>query len=173
MREPDYDGVAKVWRINRTQQVIGAHRQSWGYADSSLADWIVHGPYHPLWSWWYVGVVHLRDIPGAPPPHKQYTEAEYEIMCLSLNPNPHDNRPSTPDLVQIEAGDIHGGLPGFLTPPDWVVQFDGVTDEQAVKVGDAAMRAISRGQSCDSDFRAWWTSAIKATAQHFADGIHG
>lgn len=172
MRKPDYKGVAKVWKIQKTLEMEKAHEESWGYADASLATYLVNGPYHPIWSWWYIGLIHLGDVPGAPPPNKQYPEAEYEIMCLSLNPDPKDNRPKIPNLEKLEAGNIKNGLPGFLTPADWVVQFDGITPEQAMMVGDSVARAISMGHSCDSDFRSWWQQSIRQTVQHFKEGIH-
>lgn len=166
MRDPDYKGVASVWRLRHEPVMDEAHTDSWGYPSASLADWIVNGPYHPLWRWWYVGLVHLRSIPGAPPANKQYPEAEYEILCMSLDPDGQPGRAKVPDLEKIEAGDMKGGLPGFLSPPDWAVQFHGVTDEQAVEVADLAARAIANGQSCDSDFRSWWHAAIPNTVKH-------
>lgn len=170
MRDPDFSGVARVWRIETTEIQQKAHKENWGYESSSLADWIVHGPYHPFWSWWYVAVISLRDIPDAPPANKKYPEAEYEFMIISLNPDGRNE--GQVDIDKIEAGDIEGGLPGFLTPSDVVFQFHGVTDEQAVKVGEAAIRAIVNGQSCDSDFRSWWMRSLEATVEHFRMGVH-
>lgn len=172
MREPDFAGLARVWRIRHTTEAEAAHGESWGYGSSSLSDYIVNGPYHPFWSWWYVGLVHLRPLDGAPPANKQYPEAEYELMCMSLDPDPKDGRPKTPDLDKIEAGDVLGGLPGFLSPPDWIVQFHGVADDQAREVAEHAARAIAHGQSCDSDFRSWWNAAIPNTVKHVRGEPH-
>lgn len=173
MRDPDFSGVARVWRIRHQPEMETAHADSWGYASSSLADWIVNGPYHPLWSWWYIGLVHLRDVPGAPAARKQYASAEYELMCLSLNPDGEPGRPKVPDLDKLEAGNVIGGLPGFLTPPDWVVQFHGVTDDQAHEVGELVVSAIAQGYSCDSDARSWWMTAIPNTVKHVLGEPHG
>lgn len=172
MREPDYKGLARVWRLKHNDRMQAAHSESWGYESSSLADWVINGPYHPFWSWWYLGLVHLRDIPGAPPANKQYPEAQYELMCMSLNPDPKDDRPKVPDIEKIESGDIHGGLPGFLTPADWVVQFHRVNDKQAIEVAELAASAIAHGQSCDSDFRSWWETAIPNTVKHVLGEPH-
>lgn len=173
MREPDLQGAAaRAWRLRRTPEARAAHEASFGYPDASLADWIVNGPYHPFWSWWYVGLVHLREVPGAPPASKRYPEAEYEILCLSLNPKPEDGRPDVPDIDKVEAGDAVGGLPGFLSPPDWVVQFHGVSDEQAIEVGEHVANAIVQGRSCDSDFRSWWEAAIPNTVKHVLGEPH-
>lgn len=166
MRDPDFSGIARAWKINHTQNQEIEHTKSWGYESSSLRDYVINGPYHPFWSWWYLGLIHLRDIPGVPPPQKTYPEAEYELMCLSLNPDPKDGRPSIPDLDKIEEGDVENGLPGFLTPADWIVQFHGVTDEQAIEVCDLAARAIANGMSCDVDYRSWWNQAIPNTVKH-------
>lgn len=172
MRNPDYSGIAKVWRISLTEHAQKAHIESWGYPSSSLVDFVINGPYHPFWSWWYLGLVHLRDIPGAPPPKKSYPDAQYEIMCLSLNPKPEGDRPKVPDIDKIEMGDIEHGLPGFLSPPDWVVQFHRVDDEQAIEVAELAAKAIANGQSCDSDYRSWWNVAISNTVKHVLGEPH-
>lgn len=172
MRDPDFEGVARVWRIRHQAEMETAHADSWGYVSSSLADYIINGPYHPLWSWWYLGLIHLRPIEGAPPAIKQYPEAEYELMCMSLNPDGEPGRPKVPNLDKIEAGDMKGGLPGFLTPADFAVQFHGVTDEQAREVAEHAARAIARGVSCDSDFRSWWKRAIPNTVEHVLGEPH-
>lgn len=171
-REPDFSGVAQAWRVQQNEQVEEAHFGSWGAASGTLAAFLIHGPYHPMWAWWYVGLVHLREIEGAPPANRQYPEAEYEIMCLSIDPGGQPGRPSVPHLKLIEEGDIKAGLPGFLQPPDWVVQFHGVTDKQAVEVATHAARAISAGQSCDSDFRSWWERAIPTTVKHVRGEPH-
>lgn len=171
MREPDEIGVAKAWRVRVTDALREAHVKAFGYADAGLATWVVNGPYHPFWGWGYISLIHLRDIPGAPPAHRQYAGAEYEIMCLSLNPNPEPPRGPV-DVDRVEAGDTTGGLPGFLMPADWIVQFHGVSDEQAVEVAQLAIDSIVRGQSCDSDYRAFWESAIKTTVEHYRQGLH-
>jgi hypothetical protein len=170
VRAPDLTGVARVWRLARNDAMQAAHVKSFGYASSSLADWVANGPYHPFWSWWYIGLVHLRDVPGAPPANKQYPEAQYELMFLSLNPDGRNG--GKVDVDKIEAGDIEGGLPGFLTPPDLVYQFHGVTDEQAIKIVERAVEHIAAGQSCDSDFRSWWRSSLDTTVQHYREGRH-
>lgn len=172
MRDPDFAGVARAWRLKKSPEMEQAHVDSFGHESSSLADWVVNGSYHPFWSWWYIAVIHLRDIPNAPPANKQYPEAEYEFMILSLDPRPEARNGGKVDVDKIEQGDIEGGLPGFLSPPDVVFQFHGVTDEQAIKVGEAAIRAIVNGHSCDSDFREWWKVSLSKTVEHFVLGVH-
>lgn len=174
MRAPDKSGVARAWRIEQSPEAIAAHEREWGYPPASIGPtWLVNGPYHPLWSWWYVGVVSLADRPGTPPARRRYPEAEYELMILSLNPSPTDGRPAVPDIDGLEAGgDAMRCLPGFLTPPDVVFQFDGVTDDQAAGLAEIAVDVIVGGQSCDSDFRQWWLGSLQATVQHIREGLH-
>ena len=89
MREPDLQGgPVRAWRIAQTDAVRQAHIDSFGYPDAGIDTWIVNGPFHPFWSWWHVGVVHLRDIPNCPPAQKKYPEAEYEFTVFTLDPDP-------------------------------------------------------------------------------------
>jgi hypothetical protein len=134
--------------------------------------WLVNGPYHPLWSWWYVSCISLRDVPGVPPANKRYPEAEYELIVFSLNPDPKPPRPKVPDLDALAAGDATRGLPGFLHPPDVVFQFHGVSEQQAEQILELAVDRIVAGQSCDSDFRSWWTAALESTVEHYRNGRH-
>lgn len=173
MRAPDLQGTAKVWRLRMSEQAREFHRQELGYRDSQLVGYLVNGPYHPLWNWWYVSVISLAPVEGAPPAHKWYPEAEYEFMILALNPEGRDGQGANypPDVDRFEAEGA-GALPGYLTPADVIMQFHGVTPEQAVEIGESAARAIAHGVSCDSDNRQWWNQAIANSVEHIRLGGH-
>lgn len=174
MREPDLSSdTVKAWLIPITKESVEGHTKEWGAPPAHIATWIVTGPFHMFWQWWMVAVIHLRDIPGAPPPHKQYLEAEYEFMILSMNPDPGD-RPNVPDIDALDRGENPNlCLPGFLSPPDAVVHFHGVDDEQAAEVARLSVAAIVNGYaSPDSDFRSWWKTAIPNTVKHLRGEEH-
>lgn len=165
VREPNLHGIADAWRIELTQEAVDNHIKEFGYVHTSLRQWIVRGPYHPMWNWWYIGLVSLKDFPGVPPANKLYSKAEYEYCCYSLQ--------GVPNIEAIDKGDTDNrGFETFLTPPDVQFHFDGVTDEQAIEICDAAIHAIVSGQSCDSDFRGWWEGMLANTVQHYKEGKH-
>lgn len=171
-RPPDFSGQARAWKVRQTPEGELAHAEEWGYVSASLGQYFIHGPYHPFWSWWMIGLIHLREIEGCPPAQKHYPEAEYEIMCVSLSPEPEAGKPLVPDLARLELGD-GDARPVFMSPPDWVVQFDGVDDEQAREVLRLAARAVAEGGvSCDSDMRSWWKRAIPNTVKHILGEPH-
>jgi hypothetical protein len=173
LRPPDKSGVARAWRVERTVEMEANHMTEFGYPPVQVGPtWLVNGPYHPLWSWWYVSCISLRDVPGVPPANKRYPEAEYELIVFSLNPDPKPPRPKVPDLDALAAGDATRGLPGFLHPPDVVFQFHGVSEQQAEQILELAVDRIVAGQSCDSDFRSWWTAALESTVEHYRNGRH-
>lgn len=149
MKAPDKTGVGgrEAWKVRSDRE-------------TTLNAWIVRCPgLHAFWDKWLISVVHLRHVPGTPPAEKQYPEAEYEFMILSCDPK-HDPDVETPEIR-------------FLMPPDAIVQFHGMTDEQVTKLCDLAIDAILRGEAHpDSDFRSEWKSMIKATVEHFTTG-HG
>lgn len=156
----------RVWRIANDEKT----KTEPGH-EAGIGTWVVNGPFHPFWKWWMLGVVHLRPIEGMDEPAKQYPEAEYELLIVSLNPNRGD-----PDVDAMERGEDWGDESEgkFLTPPDLVFHFHGVTDEQARDIGEAAALSIVNGVlSPDSDFRNLWITALRTTVAHFAGGMHG
>lgn len=170
---PDRAGFARAWKIEPSEKVRKQYIKEWGYEPAGAGPtWIVNGPYHPFWSWWYLAAVHLREIEGAPPPKISVPDASHEFLCMSLNPEP-EKRPKIPDIAGLRAGkDPTKCLPGFLDPPDFVVQVAGLDDAQAASVLDAVVRHIVAGTSCDSDNRRYWENSIKGTAQHYREGVH-
>jgi hypothetical protein len=157
MRPPDVDGFAKAWYIENKS----------GVADhqATLAMWLVNAPWaHPFWSWWNIGLLHLRDIPGVKPAHKKYPEAEFEFIILSIDP----------DWTPIDdASELaKNGIP-FLHPPDVIEQFHGVSDHDARRITEAAVRAVCAGHiSPDQDYRSVWHTTIHDTVDHFRAGAH-
>lgn len=165
VRDPDKTGVAKAWKIEPTDEAIRQHVESWGHAPTPVRTWYVNGPYHPLWSWWMVGVISLADVPGVPPAIKQYPEAEYEFTIYSLS--------GVPNIEALDRGDLaNRGFDAILQPADVTFHFHGVNDRQAAEICDAAVAAICAGQSCDRDFREWWKGALTSTVTHYALGVH-
>lgn len=165
---PDKAGFARAWDM-MTPESIKAGREEWGHDQAGIASWMIQGPYHPFWSWWLVGVVHLRDIPGTPAAKRHYPEAEYEFTIWSIKSPPSGE--ITPDIEKLRAGDLTA-RDTILHPCDVVFQFHGVTDEQAAEICEVAVNAIVAGQSCDSDFREWWKTSLAATVQHYVLGVH-
>lgn len=157
MTPPTKIGYAgQAWHIENDSDVPD-HR-------ATLASWLVKRPgAHPFWQWWLLSVISLRDIEGVPPAHKRYPEAEYEFMIATVDPESH------PDPKPEDA------LPGFglLRPIDVIVQFHGVTDDQARRIAGLAIDAIVHGMlSPDQDYRRSWESAIRNTVDHFVQGVH-
>lgn len=155
-RDPDYVGVAG-WRAWRSKREAGE-------PSTSVAAWLLYCPgAHPFWSYWWIMLVHLRPVEGAPPAVIATPGAQWEVICAAQNPeHPEPN-----------ADDAKGTL-RYLTPFDWVVQFGDVKDDtKAIEVVEAAVHAIMSGQtSPDSDFRRYWKNAIPATARCHATHKH-
>lgn len=155
MRPPDWQGVGgRAWLIPNKSDVPD-HQ-------ATIAGWLVNAPgCHPFWSWWTVHVIHLRDIRGVKPAHKRYPEAEYEFVILAIHPD----HPADPD--HPEKG-YH-----YLTPANVVEQFHGVTDRDAGRFAELAVRSILDGRmSPDQDYRSAWRATVKDTIAHFREGRH-
>jgi hypothetical protein len=146
MRLPDKEGVAgKAWNVNTAENLI--KRPDF---QGSIAAYLVHAPQaHPFWSYYFIGVVHLRDIPNTPPPNKHFSDAEYEFSIWSIDPE------ALPDLE----------TPHFklLTPPDLLLQIERFNkdDNFAGSICEKMVDMIIEGRmSPDSDFRSAWEQFI-------------
>ena len=76
---------------------------------------------HPFWSQFMLGLISLADVPGVPPAHKSYEQAEYEILFVALDPDYHpipEDRESWHPLI----------------PANYVVQFHGITRDEAMQM---------------------------------------
>lgn len=152
----------------RDPDMAGPCGRAWTYRipkenNSGVAAWLVNRPgAHPFWQWWFVAMIHLRDTPGLPPAYKRYPEAEYEFMIYSIDPTDCPNpEPDDPD-----------GYPA-LSPIDVVEQFHGVSDVDASRICEGAIRAIVNGvASPDQDYRSVWRAMLETTVQHFKEGRH-
>lgn len=158
-REPDARGPGgAAWLV----------RKNPGASPTGIATWFLHQPgVHMAWSWWMLGLCHLRDVPDFPPAKLHYPGAQYEITSFALSPN-HP----VPDPDQVDFG--HGPGPQHLTPVDWVVQFHGVNDAEAAEILRLVVQQCVAGQlAADSDYRAAWKELIPNTAEHFRAGKCG
>jgi hypothetical protein len=155
MRTPDIEGrAARAWKVVMPSD----GPPEWS---GTIAAYLVHMPgAHAFWSWWLVSVVHLRPIEGVKPANKSYEEAEYEFLTAPIHPD-HPPDPDDPGA-------------GFETiAVDVAVQFNGTDDEQAAELCMMSVTLMTRGRaSPDSDYRRWWTSAIRNGAKHAALGGH-
>jgi hypothetical protein len=190
MRPPDLAneaGTIRAWRWTATPGVGPADWQA------GLATWFIQadpGVLDPVFSGWFVGGVSLRDIEGVPPAHRKYPDAQYELVCLTIDPESGVG----PEHYETTASGGDNGRTGFLLkPPDIVYQCHGTDDAGAMGVLDAFIRAVVQGglspsrppASTVSDlerggtlfdarpahaFDADWRRRLDATVEHFATG---
>jgi len=159
MREPEIEGRGvQAWRVKMAAPP--ACPPDW---TATIASWLVRCNWaHPAWQWWLVSVYHLRAIEGVKPATKHYPEAEFEFMIAALDPSKPHPDPDNP-----------GGGYSFLQPIDVVHQFHGVSDRDAGRICEAAVRAIAAGSiSPDQDYRRAWRESLDSTVQHYRSGAH-
>lgn len=142
----------------RPPDLAGAKGKAWLLAEdaghASLRRFLVYAPdAHPCWSYYLVGVCHLRDAPGLPKAEKSYPEAAFELRIDSLaDPAP------LPDQA------IGWTL---LLPPDLVHQFHGPTDDGAAEVCSWAVSAIVTGRLSLATPVGWY-EALRTTVSALA-----
>lgn len=159
MREPDRSaGPIKAWKGKVPEGMDPL---------ANIGAWVVQGPFHPAWNTWMIAIVHLRDHPRVEPAKKQYPEAEYEFMIWACDPS----IPFDVDEWDRTARWGPEDKGRFLTPPDAVIQFDGINDIQASELLDLAVDLILDGSmSPDSDYRKDWEDGLRATVAHMRVG---
>jgi hypothetical protein len=169
MREPDQKGAAaEAW-------IIDASR--WPPAPAFLGAWLVKGmtpgeiqihpdlpaitprsAFHAAWDTWMLQVYHLRPVDGLPPAKLHYPTAEFELVTMALDPS---QGPFDPDTLPENVP--------YMTPLDLVKQFDGCTDQQAVRLLGLMVKEICAGRmSPDFDYREAWNRTI----DNYKAGLH-
>jgi hypothetical protein len=155
MRTPDFSGVAG-WRAWTVKNTLAKPDHA-----ASVASYLLFCPgAHPLWSYWNLGVVHLRPLPGVRPAIITRPGATHEILMAALDPD------TTPD-----PDDVGEGWP-WLRPFDLVEQFQVPGDEYARQLARLMVEMIMHGNSPDSDYRRSWQNVVQATAAHYREGRH-
>lgn len=134
-RPPDLQGPAgEAWLIDISKPTPRPH--------STLAFYALHCPHaHPLWSWWSLAMIHLRDVPGIGPAKKHYPEAEYEILVMSCDPSPGDKPSENERVFNIDDPADYK----YLKPQDICEQFHGPTDEGAIEIAGLFARGCVDG----------------------------
>lgn len=89
---------------------------------ATLKALLMHLPkQHPVWDRYMLGVIHLRPIEGVKPARKLIANAEHEILMCALDPFANPDAENAETLVPLQ-------------PVNYMVQFSGMTDDQAVKL---------------------------------------
>lgn len=160
-RPPDIGGQGgRAWRLEA--KPVGQRARA--DMDGTLTTWMVNAPQsHPIWTWYLISAIHLRDIPGVKPAIVVKPGNTHEIMFFALNPE----KP-LPGLVVDETF-----KPSLLRPYDLVHQFPAANDAIADEILMLVIRTIADGLIMpDVDNRRAWERAIDDTARHYATGKH-
>lgn len=132
---------------------------------ATLAGWLIDAPGQaPAWRHYLLSVIHLRDMPGAPPARIRIAGATHELILCALDPL---GNPSIHDRESIRP----------LTPLNAEAQFMVPTDEQAVSLAEKAVRAICDGvlpaePAFPERGRQIWQAVVMSTAEHMRTGGH-
>jgi hypothetical protein len=171
--EPIYEKVTGICGIAEPVDIPDTPK-----AAETVAHWLLTselGNMHPLFDQWVLLAVRLRDnVPGFPPPHRQFPGATHEILCITLNPEAGHYTPER-ILSHMETG----GMP-HLSPPNVIVQVEATDDEVRPLVSLLAQAVVHGALVTESAWTAghdnrlneeWLTSITKSLA-HQRGEIH-
>lgn len=129
--------------------------------------WVLTAPgWASAWDQYLLGVVRLDDdVPGFPPPRRDFDGATHEQMVVALNPEfgPYDT-----DRIARYFGDPP--VP-FLTPINHINQFIGTDDEMRQLCWYAAWGVVNAHLNPEEGQDDWLTSMTKTLA-HVRGEVH-
>jgi len=134
-----------VWNVTEKARQVGTEHPA---DNASLAVWLVHAPWmHPAWSWHYVGLVHLRDLPGqSKRPVLTVDGATHEFLVMAVDPS------QTIDLGADKWEPLK-----LLSPISIVQQFVAAGDAKALERVEDCLALVARDiVTLDSDGRHMW-----------------
>lgn len=152
------------------EMLIGPRGRAWGLPldqgrkpHAALAAWLLQVPgAHPVWSHYFLQVIHLRPVPGLPAPHKVAEDATHEFVVYAVDSG------ENPDPERMESIQI-------LHPVNVVAQVSGMTDEVVVQVLKLCALACLDGRlnpEPTAPEQEFWLRAILGTAEHYLVGVH-
>lgn len=111
---------------------------------ASLGIWLIEAPLvNPLWSHYFATLVHLYDIPGAPPVKFKRPGATHEFVMGTIDPSAEDT---------IDPSDIKTFKGNMLTPPDLQDQLILPSNVRALEVVRLAIQQCVDGHlSADAE----------------------
>lgn len=160
-REPDLVGIAgRAWRVRFDQA-------RW---PAAIASWVFFSPYQSAaWSGYYLGLIHLRDVPGVDPAALEFAGATHEISVHALDDKGHDIDPD-------DDGGERRWTKARLTPVNYQRAITVRHDADALQVAEAIARAFVNGllplEPLLSGQRWPVHNAIDDTAAHVRSGAH-
>lgn len=142
----------KIWNVTEKAREVSpvAHPAD----DAALAVWLVHAPWmHLAWSWHYVGLIHLRDLPGqSKPPTLKFRGATHELFVCAVSPD-----------IKVDPATCAGLR--FLTPASIVQQFTAEDDAIALTTVEKLLQLCTCGSlTLDSDGRKAWSRLLGPTS---------
>jgi hypothetical protein len=141
-------------------------------SEETVCHWLITAPaFHPFWSQYILAVVRLRDLPGFPPPVRQFQGATHELLVVTLNP---EHGPYDAGLPRKYAAE--GNLP-YLTPINIAHQIEGTDSEAGELAAWAAWGVVNGHLEPESSngaerIRAEWESSLVKTLAHMRGEEH-
>jgi hypothetical protein len=100
----------------------------------TLEAWLLNLPgAHPLWAWFMLYVIHLRDEEGLPPAEKITPEMTHQLVFVALDPVLKPDPANLKTMVR-------------LTPSNYIEQFAVASDENAIELGFSVAKALADGR---------------------------
>lgn len=144
----------QIWDVTDAARKFGTEHPE---DDASLRVWFVHAPWMaPLmaWHWHYVGLIHLRDLPGqSKPPVRRFSGATHELIAMAVDPSVAD--PLASDWIGLK----------FLAPMSICQQFEAADDAQALQRIEEALGFVVNGHmTLEQDGREAWELLLRKVA---------
>lgn len=142
-------------------------------AAETVTSYLVTAPgYHPAWDRYLLLVVRLRDdVPGFPPPIRQFDGATHELTIMALNPDGQYIRDKVTECM------ANGSGLRFLEPQSLSLQFI-ATDEEMDDLAEWACIGICQMAMSPekvhnyADHKSMWLGSMTKTLAHIRGEAH-
>lgn len=149
--------------MNEQPHITGPYGQAWRYdfdafrkarnitkPDAGVMSWLVRAPWaNIMWHSYVLHLIHLRQLPGMPPPKIYLLDATHEMMLFALDPKW--------ELSTLE-------YPRHLSPINFAAQFIEPSDAAAQERCEKCVLEIVNGKlSPDTDFIQHWRARFNAS----------
>lgn len=142
-------------------------------AAMTIVQWLLYAPpYHPLWNYYVLMVVQLKEHPNFPPPKIRIEGSTAELCVVSLHP---DHEPY--DVAMLQSYQAPDKSVPWLQPPGVSVQLN-ATEGEMLELAELSARAICDGHlnpeppfSTEGNWK-HWQSSLEQTLAHMRTGGH-
>jgi hypothetical protein len=130
------------------------HVQAWQLElrdEATVGAWLVKGKFSDGSGWWLVSTIHLRDLPGLPPPLKKFKEATHEVTIDEVRPRDGYTEIDPERFLETAT---------WIEPACMAYQAGLLNDEQGAWLSTRIVQFMSAGYQPHAEYEIMWLGTL-------------